>query len=107
MLEMSGSKEVIDPDGLMMIEPEHPRSLNPVDDELSKLARAAWAEAVGEPDPGKWWRGTHGCVCGKSSDNRDYYVRGLKTNSLLVHYVEYHREDVPQAELRKLGLFSD
>lgn len=96
---------MIDPEGLMMIEPGPLRSREPMDDELSALARAAWAEATPEPDPGKWWRGSHECACGTRSDNKDYYVRGLKTNSLLVHYVEHHRDEVPEAELRKLGIF--
>jgi hypothetical protein len=39
------------------------------------------------------------------SDNLAWSVRGMRTNSLLVHYVEHHRDEVPEAELAKLLRF--
>jgi hypothetical protein len=91
---------MIDPDGLLMIEPLGPREA-PIEDRYTELARAAWAERV----EGLRFRGAHCCACGAWSDNCAWRVRGLLTNSLLVHYVREHRSEVPAAELEKLERF--
>ena len=68
------------------------------------------------PVPGAWqtrevgksWRGRHMCTgCSAESDNYDHFVATvdggrLKTNSLAVHYLAYHRADVPEGELAKV-----
>ena len=89
---------------LMMLSPGTISIVAPVEDRFTELAEKAFAEA----DPGtKRWRGYHRCVCGKTSDNKDWSVRGMETNSLLVHYVRDHRDAVPQSELDKLLQFEE
>lgn len=63
--------------------------------------------------PGVWsgtqfvngtWCGLHTCICGAMSEARDYQISGgFVTNSLCVHYLAHHREEVPQAELEKVA----
>ena len=87
-------------DGLLMIEPKLPPG-QPVDDPLTTLAELVFACA----DPGSVgsrWRGTHRCVCGVRSDNGDWHVGGLLTNSLMVHYMRDHRSEVPANEIAKI-----
>src|SRR5262245_30568081 len=66
-----------------MIEPKGPAT-PPLQDGLTALATAVLKAAEKSPDV---YKGVHHCVCGAASDNRDYFVGGVKTNSLLVHYV--------------------
>lgn len=55
-------------------------------------------------------KGVHDCTgegCSSSSKSHDYKIHGtggnyLYTNSLSLHYLAYHREDVPQSELDKI-----
>ena len=96
---------MIDPDGLLMIKPQGPKS-GPVADRYTWLAVCALLECQA-PEPGRWLRGWHTCTCGAHSDNIPWAVRGIKTNSFLLHYVAWHREDVPQSELDKLEQFAD
>lgn len=85
---------------LLFIEPLKPASKKPVEDELTAKMRELWSDASRSPHG---YYGFHLCVCGARSDNFDWYVRGgLKTNSLAVHYLEYHRAEVPKSELEKL-----
>lgn len=92
---------MINPDGLMMIEPPA-RRFEPIYDFYTFLAEQALLDA--EIDKRRY-RGMHQCACGEWSDNRERKVRGMQTNSLLVHYVRDHREDVPPEELKKLEQF--
>lgn len=88
----------IDDRHLMMIEPTGPPTL-PVDDDVTAAARRVLAATV----PGKRWRGWHTCSCGERSDSCDHVLPdGTITNSLLVHYVDRHRADVPRDEIAKL-----
>lgn len=49
-------------------------------------------------------RGWHTCACGAPSSNCDYFLpNGMQTNSLAVHYLAWHRDDVPQVELDKVN----
>ena len=73
----------------------------PLEDVITDLARRVWSRASAEPN--LFYKGFHTCRCGKTSDNREWTVFGLKTNSLLVHYVACHRADVPREELMKLA----
>jgi hypothetical protein len=93
------------PDHLLFIEPG-PATPEPVIDELTKKLAAAW---LGHDVGHVGHRYTHKCACGARSDNRDHYVRAsdgkrLKTNSLAIHYLAFHREQIPAAELAKLDL---
>lgn len=89
------------PNGLLMIEPRG-KAEAPIEDRHTRLAEAAWSERV----EGERYRGIHFCACGKTSDNCAWRVRGLLTNSLLVHYVRDHRSEVPATELAKLEQFA-
>jgi len=47
--------------------------------------------------------GIHRCICGAGSDNQDHWVAGdLLTNSLCVHYLALHRDQIPEEELDKV-----
>lgn len=81
-----------------------PKSTSPVPlvDELTRKMAAAWRAATPDTD---CWRGVHECTgkdCGVHSTNQDYHVGGFMTNSLCVHYVAYHRIEIPEAELTKI-----
>jgi hypothetical protein len=103
---------MINPRGLLFIEPRGPVTA-PVDDELTQAMRSALVTAV----PGIWvsenlfrpgsgWRGFHTCACGARSTGYDYQIRGgMITNSLAVHYLRDHREEVPETELDKVRTF--
>lgn len=84
---------------LMMIEPAGPATA-PVEDGLTRLARDVLLHADGGRAR---YRGFHVCVCGAASDNLDHFLPGgVRTNSLLAHYVACHRGEVPEGELTKL-----
>lgn len=84
---------------LMMIEPKDD-SCVVLDDELTQNAVKAFSKAIQSV---KRYRGFHTCVCGRTSDNGDWIMPdGRITNSLLVHYVAYHRGEVPQEEIDKM-----
>lgn len=86
---------------LMMIEPTMAPT-EPMLDELTAIARKVWERQTPSE---KSYRGHHRCTgagCRAFSDNRDHFVGGLLTNSLLVHYVESHRAEVPAVEIEKL-----
>ncbi|HSX23388.1 MAG TPA: hypothetical protein VLE97_11495 [Gaiellaceae bacterium] len=97
------------PDHLLFIEPELPRSAEPVVDEYTRRMAGAMRSA----SPQAAYRGIHHCRCGEASTNCDYVVRiaqrisgspwhGLLTNSLAVHYLAFHRDEVPPGELAKV-----
>ena len=90
-----------DNDYLLFIEPTQPASAEPVQDELTFQMRKALETAM--PGPLRY-RGVHQCVCGMRSTNENYILRktGQMTNSLAVHYLEYHRDEVPERELKKV-----
>jgi hypothetical protein len=52
---------------------------------------------------GLGWKGWHDCVCGAASSNCNYLLPdGQVTNYLCVHYLAYHRSEVPASELQKV-----
>jgi hypothetical protein len=100
---------VLKPDHLLFIEPQLPRSAEPVIDEYTRRMAGAMLSA----SPQAAYRGIHHCRCGAASTNCDYIVRiqqrvagspwhGLLTNSLAVHYLALHRAEVPPDELTKV-----
>ena len=118
---------VLDDRHLMMIEPTLPASPEPIIDGVTLLATAVLRSAVESPIAHTGW---HQCRCGATSSNVDLYVSSqlpqyllpefiarigygspdpvpglLKTNSLLVYYVAFHRNDVPDLEFIKLFAF--
>jgi len=85
---------------LLYIRPTQPASKKPVEDELTAKMRALLAVA----QKGTCWRGWHTCVCGEHSTTYDLVLPdGTITNSLAVHYLAYHRDEVPESEIDKLN----
>lgn len=100
---------VLAPDHLLFIEPQLPRSAESLIDEYTCRMAGAMLSA----NPQASYRGIHYCRCGATSTNCNYIVRigqrvagspwhGLLTNSLAVHYLALHREEVPPDELLKV-----
>lgn len=89
-------------DGILMVEPSATITPTPLIDELTRKMTAAWRQCR---DSEHGYRGFHVCTCGVFSDNKDHWVgngNGLLTNSLCIHYLAFHREDIPQDELDKV-----
>lgn len=89
------------PECLLFIEPRHPAH-DLVHDDVTRAFRLLWHEHHHFPDT-VFWRGTHACVCGEMSDNRNHELCGFITNSLAPHYVERHRDEIPPSEVEKLS----
>jgi hypothetical protein len=82
---------------LLYITPSRRASQEPVIDEITRKMTAAFRTA--EPT-GVVWRGFHVCACGAQSSNTDWYVPGeILVNSLCVHYLAWHRDEVPAGDL--------
>lgn len=88
-----------DADGLLMIEPRLPAASEPLIDDLTRAMTIAWRRRTDSQDT---YRGFHSCSCGAVSDNRDHYIEGWRTNSLCIHYVAYHRDEISSTELVKI-----
>lgn len=84
---------------LMMIEPKKKGDFIKYNDKYTKKAQEVLSKCR-EENP---TRGVHQCNCGEYSDNVDHItLLGRTTNSLLVHYVQCHRSEIPKRELEKL-----
>jgi len=84
---------------LLFLEPKKKTSKEPLVDEATRKVTAAFRVAT----PGPMYRGVHRCSCGVLSSNRNYTLpNGLVTNSLCVHYLAYHRDEVPATEMEKV-----
>ena len=84
--------------GLLFIEPVHLSSSTPIVDHLTRRMAAAFRMA--RADDGHFYLGWHRCICGANSTNQNYYLpNGFLTNSLCVHYVAYHRSEIPAHQL--------
>jgi hypothetical protein len=82
---------------LLYINPVMGVSAEPVIDEITGKITAAFRASE---DTGKPWRGVHQCACRACSDNTDYILpSGHRTNSLAIHYVGLHRDEVPEQKL--------
>lgn len=93
---------MIDPQGILMVEPSGKMSSSPLIDELTRKMTAAWRKRRDSQD---CYRGIHMCRCGAMSDNRNHWVgegKGLLTNSLAIHYLAFHRADISEDELSKV-----
>jgi hypothetical protein len=86
--------------GLLFIEPTAAAAAEPLFDDLTRrMASALMCSRRGTAN-----FGTHTCVCGAESDSADYVLPdGTATNSLCVHYLAYHRAEVPDDELARVG----
>jgi len=122
--------KVIKSSTLLFIEPKNPKSIEPVDDEYTKKveellnqcytkvkeARKKYdyefvdycpevgiVEYNGNFLPHTLAMGVHECVCGERSHGCDYKIsENCATNSLAVHYLRWHRDEVPKSELLKI-----
>ena len=93
---------MINSNGILMVEPSANISAEPLIDELTRKMVAAWRKRR-ESDYG--YRGVHWCPCGTTSDNRDHFIgagEGVLTNSLCIHYLAFHRNELPKEELDKV-----
>jgi hypothetical protein len=91
--------------GLLYIRPGPETPDEPLIDSLTRKMTAAFRASE---DTGLSFRGFHECRCGVYSSNTDYIVPdGYKVNSLCIHYLAYHRHEVPEADLEAvMGLTS-
>ena len=89
---------------LLFIEPRQPASPTPVIDHITRKICAAFCQAR---DSEYACGGYHRCICGVLSEDHDFYLpNGDLTNSLCVHYVAYHRSEVPEQELARIDGFT-
>ena len=95
---------------LLYIEPQYQKSDFPILDELTqKMAGAFKDYKTGSGYQGHFMQdamtmGEQTCVCGSKSSNVDYLLpSNFITNYLCVHYLAWHRNEVPQSELDKVS----
>jgi hypothetical protein len=83
---------------LLFIEPKNLPTDDPVIDELTMRMAAALRKAT---EPSRYFQlGFHRCVCGALSEAQDKILANdWTTNTLCVHYLAYHRSEVPEADL--------
>ena len=89
--------------GLMFIEPTGTDPRGPIMDELTLKAQEVFDRC--DEDVMSATRGWHICTgCNKANSTNVVYntPKGRVTNSLLAHYVEYHRNEIPAQEMKKL-----
>jgi len=102
---------VINSNGLLYIEPRLPASPAPLVDALTcrMVANFRAATATGTLSgstfrKGNGYRGWHTCSCGACSTSVDYLLpNGEVTNSLCIHYLAYHRHEVPPQQLARVS----
>ncbi len=88
---------------LLYIETDAARDENPVIDDITQKMVAAFRQAEGT---GIHYRGFHMCSCGAHSTNTDYVLpSGHVTNSLAIHYLALHREEVPAEQIEIVEAF--
>ena len=89
---------------LLFIEPRLPPAEKPIVDDLTRKIAGAYRESH---EPNFAYCGFHECSCGALSDTTDHVLpNGTVTNSLCVHYVAYHRHEIPRTELAKIRKLS-
>ncbi|MDO8504516.1 MAG: hypothetical protein Q7S36_01555 [Candidatus Liptonbacteria bacterium] len=87
---------------LFFIRPKNAPSAVPQIDRATKLMTTAFRAATRGPSYRGNRRGFHICDCGAISSNCNYFLRNKArtvTNSLCVHYLAFHREEVPADQL--------
>lgn len=107
------------PKVLLFIEPTKPASTDPILDNLTY--KLLWAvrnfEKTGHiTDQGDFLNiitmGIHHCTgcCDKSISSHSYDLllkNGFMTNTLAVHYIAFHRDEISTQELDKISLLED
>jgi hypothetical protein len=90
---------MIKAEGVLYIEPQGLPSLEPLIDDLTVRMAAAFHKA----SVVRSYRGFHVCSCGVTSTASEYLLAsGEETNSLCVHYLAWHRDEVPDFQLDKV-----
>lgn len=92
---------MVNTDGLLFFEPSSVVSEQPVIDALTRKLTAAWRTRRRVVS----YNGLHQCACGILSDDSDWAVGTepqWSTNALCLHYLAYHRCEVPAQELAKV-----
>lgn len=86
----------------LMIEPNSSTKEIEINDELTKKVE----EIMKTKKVVAMYRGFHICSCGQIGGNCDYEITIGKnkyiTNILALHYIKFHRSEIPQSELKKL-----
>ena len=83
---------------LFMIEPESRLKEPAVNDAYTAKMEMLMKKAKHGPP----YKGFHVCACGERSTNYNLSIGKYTTNSLAVHYLRYHRSEVPVSETEKL-----
>lgn len=88
---------------LLYLQPTSGISEEPIVDHITRKMTTAFRLGVVT----EIWCGIHECSCGASSSSRDYAIAGglYQTNSLCVHYLAYHRHEIPPAVLKVVADF--
>ena len=106
---------------ILFIEPSSKVSQDPLIDDLTMRMTCALRSCVdygtivpnGNFHSGISTKGIHECSCGKAeSSSRDFLVvdrngNEIGTNTLCIHYLAYHRDEIDQAELDKVRSLPD
>ncbi len=102
------------PNCLLYIHPDNPKTDEPLNDDITTSMEKILNEAISAKRggilnkdnnfvPGFATMGVHFCQCGAQSSNKEYQLfNGMTTNTLCVHYLQYHRVDVPESEMDKV-----
>ena len=87
-----------------MIEPLNPPSAVALRDEITEIFRPIFDTALAvRPDWMDCYKGFHECSCGAMSETFDVRLpSGHLTNSLAMHCLEFHRDEVPVGEIEKI-----
>ena len=99
---------------ILFIEPTGKKSDDPVIDTLTIKMFNALNKSIktnnrghiggnGNFTKGLYTLGVHECICGKGSTSCDYMLSSNQaTNFLCVHYLAYHRDEIPMDEIKKV-----
>lgn len=107
---------ISNPDTLLYIEPQNQKSENPLVDSLARKMTAAYQHqkstgvlrSDGSYTEGVSTMGFQRCACQATSDPVDYKLDcGYVTNSLCVHYLAWHRDEIPELEIAKVNSLPD
>ena len=92
--------------GILFIRPTEPPSGEPTIDGFTRMMAHALNNVEAGVVEGSYfyggsgYKGVHTCSCGARSTNQNYLLDERHiTNSLAVHYLAYHRQEVPKDEL--------
>jgi hypothetical protein len=54
------------------------------------------------------FKGIHICACGETGGNQDYQLEnGMITNELAIHYLQHHRNEIPERDWKMLEELKD